>query len=249
MKSRPPTEHGSKGFLEGCLLASGRRLTVLSALLLAHTGVQDMLAAGAVQTDFAYYQIILDRKPFGEVRVVPTVIAAVPGIAPPGSFIKDLRMCAITEDGSDLRVGIVDVKQNKSYLFRIGETQDEITLVDADFQDESALLRKGSEEYPISMKGDPPAGSMPGAAPLVALQSSVATVRESYAERLRKRREVVRERVMEQPKMNEQQLQEHLNRYQMELIRAGGEKGPPLPIELTPEMDAQLVSEGVLPAQ
>ena len=42
-------------------------------------------------------------------------------------------------------------------------------------------------------------------------------------------------------------LQKHLQEYQMELIRAGGAKGPPLAIPLTPEMDAQLVKEGVLP--
>ena len=41
-------------------------------------------------------------------------------------------------------------------------------------------------------------------------------------------------------------LQKHLQDYQMELIRTGQ---PPLPIPLTPEMDAQLVREGVLPEQ
>ena len=41
-------------------------------------------------------------------------------------------------------------------------------------------------------------------------------------------------------------LQKHLQEYQMELIRTGQ---PPLPIALTPEMDAQLVKEGVLPPQ
>jgi hypothetical protein len=38
-----------------------------------------------------------------------------------------------------------------------------------------------------------------------------------------------------------------LEAYQMDLIRAKGAKGPPLPIPLTPDMDAQLVKEGVLP--
>ena len=32
----------------------------------------------------------------------------------------------------------------------------------------------------------------------------------------------------------------------MDLIRAGGTLGPPLPIQLTKEMDDQLVREGVL---
>jgi hypothetical protein len=35
----------------------------------------------------------------------------------------------------------------------------------------------------------------------------------------------------------------------MDLIRSRGEKGPPLPIPLTPEMDQQLVQEGVLAPQ
>jgi len=40
-----------------------------------------------------------------------------------------------------------------------------------------------------------------------------------------------------------------LREYNLELIRARGAKGPPLPIELTPDEDAQLVQEGVLPPQ
>lgn len=38
-----------------------------------------------------------------------------------------------------------------------------------------------------------------------------------------------------------------LREYNLELIRARGEKGPPLPIQLTDEEDAMLVEEGVLP--
>jgi len=49
------------------------------------------------------------------------------------------------------------------------------------------------------------------------------------------------------PQLTAAYLQKQLQDYQMELIRAQGEKGPPLPIVLTPLMDAQLVSEGVLP--
>jgi len=47
--------------------------------------------------------------------------------------------------------------------------------------------------------------------------------------------------------ISSQDLVNHLKAYQMELIRAQGAKEPPLPIPLTPEMDAQLVKEGVLP--
>jgi len=41
-------------------------------------------------------------------------------------------------------------------------------------------------------------------------------------------------------------LRAHLERVQMDAIRNGL---PPLPLPLTPEMDAQLVKEGVLPPQ
>jgi hypothetical protein len=40
-----------------------------------------------------------------------------------------------------------------------------------------------------------------------------------------------------------------LREYNMELIRAKGAKGPPIPIQLTPEEDDQLVREGVLAPQ
>ena len=49
------------------------------------------------------------------------------------------------------------------------------------------------------------------------------------------------------PKLSAADLQQKLQDYQMELIRSGGQLGPPLPMELTPAMDAQLVNEGVLP--
>lgn len=71
--------------------------------------------------------------------------------------------------------------------------------------------------------------------------------RSSYAERLRLRREAEAERlrrIAERPAMTPQQVEESLKAVQMDSIRNGD---PPLPIPLTPEMDEQLVREGVLP--
>lgn len=51
------------------------------------------------------------------------------------------------------------------------------------------------------------------------------------------------------PAMTPEELTRYLQAQQMELIRAQGELGPALPVPLTPEMDAQLVAEGVLPPQ
>ena len=41
-----------------------------------------------------------------------------------------------------------------------------------------------------------------------------------------------------------EELERHLQDYQMEVIRQGL---PPLPVQLTPDRDAQLVAEGLLP--
>ena len=56
--------------------------------------------------------------------------------------------------------------------------------------------------------------------------------------------------LMNLPDEDEMTPDEHesmMQEYNMELIRAGGDLGPALPIELTPDQDAQLVREGALP--
>jgi hypothetical protein len=233
----------------------GTRARLFSAACAAGVSLQALVASAA---DFSRYQFIVDRKPFGEpsaavVRGDPNNPNSrlTPGGLPANSWITELRMCAITESGSGLRVGIENTKSAKSYLFSVGDTLDEITLVDADFAEECALLRKGTEEFWLSIKGDANAqggGAGSGTAAVGSSSGSGAvSAHESYAERLRRRRETIRTREVEPPKMTEQEMEQHLMQYQMDLIRAQGENGPPLPIPLTPEMDDQLVSEGVLP--
>ena len=230
-------------------------LTVCLLLSLLQGSMRMGRAEGAT-TDFSRYELILARKPFGSVPLVVTTNPSPTSslLPPPDAFIKDYRMCAITEkDDGEVRVGLVEIKGNKPYYLRLGESCDGLTLVDADFQNEGALVRKDSQEYWIYIKGTTATGAGAPPPPVIglsaAVQAGAAARPESYADRLRKRREAVRERKIEPPKMTEEELDKHLKQYQMELIRAGGEKGPPLPVQLTPEMDAQLVSEGVLPPQ
>ena len=71
-------------------------------------------------------------------------------------------------------------------------------------------------------------------------------MRQSYAERLKSRREALRVKQVEAPKLTGEDLQKHLEQYQMDLIRKGA---PPLPMPLTKDMDDQLVKEGVLAPQ
>jgi len=225
-------------------------------------------AMDAVRYDFTRYQPILDREPFGAAPVAPTAeeLMADRMADTPPPFVKKLRMCAITEtEEFGLRVGIVDIsaKPPTSYMMRVGEVQDELELVDADFDREGALLKKEGVMHWIYLDGS--LGSGPGGAQTTVASPSPGGPRVppsaaarsssgrggSYAERLKKRREILEERRRkseERASVGPEALKKQLQEYQMELIRAGGELGPPLPIPLTKEMDNQLVAEGALPA-
>ncbi len=213
--------------------------------------------------DFSHYEIILQRKPFGAPPPVVIVQPPQPTIAPEDAFIKNLRLCAITEDDDGIRVGLVDLmaKPPKSYFLYVGDIEDGIELVQADYAKESALLRKGVEEYWISMVDDkgmviatpastptPTGGIGEPSGVVMPPGVGVATERRlSYAERLRKRREAEEARMQEiaaRPQLEPEEMEKKLQDFQMQVIRRGE---PPLPIPLTPEMDDQLVAEGVLP--
>lgn len=200
--------------------------------------------------DFSRYQVILARKPFGKPPPPPSPPPKRPVPAPP-PFVKDLRMCAITDSDLGIRVGFVNIRSKppKYYFLYIGESEDGIEVVDADYDMECALLRKGAEEHWIYLdgkSGGPP--QSPAASAKARPAGITGRQRQSYAERLRKRRAALVERrrqaLERKPKFTGKELEEHLKNYQMEVIRKGM---PPLPIPLTREMDDQLVAEGVLP--
>lgn len=222
-----------------------RFISIVTVLILAACTVP-----AAVTPDFSRYEIILKRKPFGELPAPPS--PARPARPQPPPFVKDLRMCAMTESDFGIRVGFINIRSRpqKSYFLYVGESEDGIELVDADYDEERALLRKGSEQHWIYMSGKSGGSSQPGPTVSKNISSSSSSRKLSYAQRLRRRREALAERnrrKREMPRLTGEELTKHLSEYNLELIRAGGEKGPPLPIPLTPEQDAQLVEEGVLP--
>ena len=228
-------------------------------------------AVASDKVDFSRYDVILDRKPFGEPPAAETPATPPPATAAT-SFIKDIRMCAITDNPDfGVRVGFVNLAAKKNYYMRVGETEDEIQVVDADYEKEAALLQKGADAFWINMAGQVNPGSSgpfstataapaDGAVASAGVASSPgpamappspAPERMSYAERVKIRREALEQRRKEQEerlkKLAGGEAEKKLKEYQMELIREGGKKGPPLPIPLTKEMDDQLVAEGVLP--
>lgn len=192
---------------------------------------------------FDRYQVILDRKPFGD----PPPPSAEPPpqrvIPPEQSFARTLRLSALYEvEGGELSVGLVNSVGNESFVLRVGESHNGIELVSASYEDEEAVLRRGSEMAIIKL-----ADGNIEAITQEQHRERVQQRQTSYEDRRRARREAMERRRAQpppEPELTGEALEQHLRDYQMEVIRQGL---PPLPIPLTPEMDQQLVDEGVLP--
>jgi len=244
------------------VMMTGAKLVMCGCLVvLAATA-----ACGALDIDYTdpgRYEVILQRKPFG---VPPPPPSKAPPPAPPKpvgppAFIKALRLVAITYSKFGLKVGFLDItkKPPKSYYLRVGQSEDGVEVVDADYDLEGALLRKGNEEHWIYLKGEsgggPAAGAagpgMAGAAGARPVTGSADQDRQGYYARRKQRRDEIlearRKAMEERDRLSAEELRKQLRDYNMELIRARGEKGPALPIPLTEEEDSKLVEEGVLP--
>lgn len=226
------------------------------------------LTHGRIVNTFARYKLILDREPFGEAadEEQTSSATAAPIIQTGPCFIDALKMCAVTRSGPELRVGFIDVRAKplKTYYLYEGETEDGITVVSADYEEESAILRKDGLERKLLMQSlnshrdnsGPPSlsaashsGGPPGVTDAGRPPGSSGGVRLSAA---RVRRMELREarRIASLAKSEEDQSEEAraaraqaLRNYNLDVIRSGA---PGLPIPLTEEEDALLVSEGVL---
>jgi len=188
---------------------------------------------------FKRYQLILDKQPFGQ-EPPETDIVQVPASQ---SFARNLRLSMLFEgpDGTT-RAGIVDAASKKSYILRIGEPQDGLEMVEADIKTSEAMVRKNNEVALFKLEAG-------GGEPISRTEQS--SRKSSYADR----RRALLKKIEDQKKPAEpppqstltgDALQKHLENVQMDAIRNGL---PPLPMPLTPAMDAQLVREGVLPPQ
>ncbi len=133
--------HGRLWYKEDMNLRAGMTMLVCLATL-----------CGEAAQDFARYTVILDRKPFGEEVVPPPEAAAV--VPPAESVVNKVKMTAVVRDEAGvLRVGIVDIKSNRNYMLGIGESLDGMEVVEADYEKERARLRRGVEDYWVSMYG------------------------------------------------------------------------------------------------
>ena len=214
------------------------------AVLLVGCGA--VAGAGPSARPFEDYQVILDRKPFGtppERSLEPERVVPVSE-----SFAAQMVLSGIYElDDGNLRVAVTDKRDNTYFALMVGETNEAgIALIDADYENEEATLQKGDETVVLSMR-NPTGGQVLSAAERQEKVKEAAERRLSYAER-RRQRQLERQKMAATPPpaptLTGEALEQHLQEYQMEVIRTGQ---PPLPVQLSPERDAQLVAEGFLP--
>ena len=186
---------------------------------------------------FERYQLILDKQPFGQEPPEADVVQ----VPASQSFARNLRLSMLFQgmDGTT-RAGVVDNSTKKNYILRIGEPQDGLEVVEADIKSSEAMLRKGNEVALFKLEAS--AGEPISKSEQSSRQSSYAERRQALLKKIETQRKEAEP--PPEPTMTGEALKKHLEHVQMDAIRNGL---PPLPLPLTPEMDAQLVKEGVLP--
>lgn len=139
--------------------------TAFYCLGIAVAGWGAALAAHAVTTtDFSRYQVVLDRKPFGE--VAPMAVSGAVDLATAESFTKDYEMKAIIDDGDKIQVCVLDKKTNKHLYLDIGQEISGMQLVSVNYDKEEAVLKMGNETTVIKLHPDKDKDK--GAAPAMA---------------------------------------------------------------------------------
>jgi hypothetical protein len=209
-------------------------------------------AWGVVVNDFGRYEIILQRRPFGEAPAASdgNTERKAPVVRTGPSFVDSLTMCAITSGGGAVRVGFLDGKARppKTYFLFVGEREDGIHVVSADYEAETVTLEKDGDTRVLNMGGgvvSPTPSRNRSAQRSAPFRRMRRPKIQRTPEQIAEARRLAIER--KSPILKGKEYEKHIRKYNMDLIRSGGDMGVPLPIALTNEEDAQLVNEGVLP--
>jgi hypothetical protein len=224
------------------------RISMLSLVLAMTAG----MSMGDTEYKRERYNVIVDRSPFGAdpltgAAAAQTAKDTAAAMAAAKAAEKELRLCFLLESQSgEIRAGFQNKAAKagdpKSIMLMVGESFRGMKLLEIDLPNSQATLDRGGTRVTfdlakaVAAKAAPkPAASSrrfgggfrqkPTPAPVKPPEPKL-----SPEEQAKKREEV----------------RENLRQYQMEVIRAGM---PPLPIPLTPEMDEQLVTEGILPPE
>ncbi len=128
--------------------------------------------------DFAHFQIILDRQPFGQPP--PAAATVKPDEAKQAqaeqALAKQIRLCAVTRTDQGVAAGLIDssAKPPKNYYLYVGEVVDGLTLVAADLDEETAEIEKDGARLTFTLTGVKTGPSSP--IPALASRTPTATV-------------------------------------------------------------------------
>jgi len=192
---------------------------------------------------FSRYEIIVDRQPFGrQPEPAPEPVPEQAPVVQDNALAQALRLTALWElDGSGIRAGLVDVQSNQAFTLRVGQTDLGYELLSADYANEEAMVRRGGQYALLRLET---ATSEVTTAAATSRSNAAEVARRTYEERRQERiRAATVATAPAEPRLRGEEMSRHLEEYNMQVIREGL---PPLPIELTPEQDQQLVDEGVL---
>ena len=113
--------------------------------------------AGAFPTlavdDFERYQIILERKPFGEAPPEPLAPPPPPGPEKP-PWTESYRLFSVIHpEDKPIQASLWDLKSKKAVMVTVGgDPVDGIELISANITDEVAVLSKDGEEATLELK-------------------------------------------------------------------------------------------------
>jgi len=213
-----------------------------------HSAILILFASVALcranEEGFGKYQLILDKQPFGKEPPEADMVQ----VPASQSFARNVRLSMLFKglDGTT-RAGIVYTAPGtppKSYFLTIGEPQDGFEIVEADINTSEAMIKKDNVVAIFKLEaGAQPQSPAPGSGPVTRV-SSIPDRRRALLQKIENQKP--EPQPPPEPQLTGEALQKHLEEVQMDAIRNGL---PPLPMQLTPEMDAQLVAEGVLPPQ
>lgn len=231
---------------------NGIKFFIFSAVLVA-----GMAYAEATKYNPKRYDVILDRSPFG---AEPLQGATGPGqsaAAAAAAATKELRLCFLLESESgEVRAGFQNLKAKrgdpKSVVLMVGESFMGMKLLEIDLPGSQATMESRGKSVVFDLSKSPlSAKTSPAKAAASTSQKPVPQRRFGGGFRRRTPPPQKPTPPPPEPKLSPEEqarrraeVRANLEDYQMEVIRSGM---PPLPIPLTPEMDRQLVDEGVLP--
>ncbi len=208
------------------------------------------------------YQPIIDAKPFGDVSKYVSeqdAATAVEEQKKKEEIAQKFRMCGITDTPSgERKIAFLDETSGAiaSYILAVGETQNGFKLIAADYDREHATLTKDGITFTLGLgKGlidQPPEVSEEDIVEVVTpkkieMRSNKPVGKGSFKARLLQRQ--AKKAEAEQAKKEAiqeamtKQLEAANRRKEIERIKQG--LAPTVPINLTPEEDAELEAAGV----